>query len=589
MKKIVTQTKQQLKQKIEIFGFALPIVFILSIILLAIGVSTLQLGSAISRSLVDQHWNRLAKVTAQSGVSFAASCIGSGTTSWPSSLTPNKKCDGTTLSPDPGIYINSNITAAASPSRWRTTYTIAPPATGSDGVVRTLVVGKVEVLSSASIVVKTYTWEYTATLGANVDNTIAQIGVNLGEYFTCANNANLLVYCVGQNSSGQLSDGTVINRTVPVQFQLPGGKKAIKYHPDFDHACLLTADQLVYCSGGNAFGQLGDGSSTNRTTAVKFLLPVGKKAVDLGGYTDYMCALTADQFIYCSGHNTSGELGNGTSGTSYSTPILFQLPGGKVAASLATGREVVCAVTADQFIYCSGNNTLGSLGDGTITNRTLPVLFQLPAGKTAASVNVAADFITCAFTTDQLIYCTGNNSFGQLGDGTTLNRSIAVKFQLPAGKQVAEMSTGDGHVCALTTDQLVYCAGRNQVGQLGDGTTINPRTIPVQFILPAGKKAAVVNSVSDNTICVLTADQLVYCAGYNANGQLGDGTTIDRSTPVLFQLPAGKKAEAIAAATYHFCILTTDKLLYCAGQNNFSQLGDGTTIDRSIAVPFPLP
>lgn len=158
------RTRRQFERKNELHGFALPTVLILSIILLAIGVSTLEVGTALNRSLIDQHWNQLAKAAAQSGVTFTSSCLSKGVSSWSSSLVPNVTCSETAVIPARDIYINSDTSSTASPSRWRSTYVIAPPIMGSDSIKRIKITGIVEVLTSNNEIAKTYTWDYNAVL-----------------------------------------------------------------------------------------------------------------------------------------------------------------------------------------------------------------------------------------------------------------------------------------------------------------------------------------------------------------------------------------------------------------------------------------
>ncbi len=352
-------------------------------------------------------------------------------------------------------------------------------------------------------------------------------------------------------------------------------------------SCVLATNQLVYCSGLNTSGQLGDGTTTNRSLPVEFKLPVGKTATAMDSTGSAIsCALTSDQLIYCAGSNNNGQLGNGTT-ISSSTPVLFQLPAGKFAASLQTGLFHTCVITTDQLVYCAGKNLSGQLGDASTTDRSTPVLFQLPAGKFGAKV-VASYNHTCVLTTDQLVYCAGLNGNGQLGDTTLTNRSTPVLYQLPAGKTAATLSIFSNSSCVVTTDQLMYCAGRNTDGALGDGTIGINRPTPVLFQLPAGKFAVNVHVVT-SVICAVTTDQLAYCAGANYSGQLGDGTTTGRTTPVQFQVPGGKTVSTTSSSSNTTCIETTDQFAYCVGGNTYGQLGNGTTVDQVNAVQFMLP
>src|SRR5207247_1488086 len=144
---------------------------------------------------------------------------------------------------------------------------------------------------------------------------------------------------------------------------------------------------------------------------------------------------------------------------------------------------------------------------------------------------------TCGLTAAGVAYCWGYNGFGQLGDGTTTDRSTPVLVAAPAGVSFAAVSAGLRHTCGLTAAGAAYCWGWNASGQLGDGTTTS-RPSPVLVAAPAGVSFAAVRADYSYT-CGLTAAGAAYCWGDNTSGQLGDGTTTSRSGPVLVAAPAG--------------------------------------------------
>ena len=141
----------------------------------------------------------------------------------------------------------------------------------------------------------------------------------------------------------------------------------------------------------------------------------------------------------------------------------------------------------------------------------------------------------------------------------------------------ASIALGSGHSCALLTNSAVMCWGWNYYGQLGDGTTTD-RSIPVEVsdITTATSIALGVHS------CALLTDGTMKCWGLNRWGQLGDGTTTDRATPV--EVSGITTATSIALGSYHSCALLTNSSVMCWGRNRYGQLGDGTTTDRSTPV-----
>ena len=234
------------------------------------------------------------------------------------------------------------------------------------------------------------------------------------------------------------------------------------------------------------------------------------------------------------------------------------------------------ALGLDGTLSAWGNNALGNLGDGTTTNRSLPVKVKnLPPVK-ATSVG---DSMSLALGFDGTLSAWGNNYNGQLGDGTTTDRSLPVKVKnLPPVKTIAA-NTGD-HVLALGFDGTLSAWGENNFGELGDRTTID-RRLPVKINLPPVKTIATGLDFS----FALGFDGTLSAWGRNDAGQLGDGTTTNRSSPVKVKnLPPFKE---ICLGAFHTIALGFDGTLSAWGGNYDGQLGDGTTTNRSLPVKLP--
>ena len=185
---------------------------------------------------------------------------------------------------------------------------------------------------------------------------------------------------------------------------------------------------------------------------------------------------------------------------------------------------------------------------------------------------------TCALTSSGGVKCWGRNNYGQLGDGTTTNRLTPVDVS-GLEDDVQSIEAGVAHTCALTSSGGVKCWGRNDYGQLGDGTTTD-RLTPVEV----NGLAVAVQSIEAGAeyTCALTASGVTMCWGRNDYGQLGDGTTTDRLTPVEVS-DLAVAVQAIAAGPEHSCALTSGDIR-CWGGNGRGQLGDGTTTDRLTPV-----
>jgi alpha-tubulin suppressor-like RCC1 family protein len=299
--------------------------------------------------------------------------------------------------------------------------------------------------------------------------------------------------------------------------------KAVQVSTGDRHACAVTAEGGVKCWGGNGYGQLGDGTTTDRLTPVD-VQGLGTKVVALSSGSSKTCAVTSSGGVKCWGCNQAGQLGDGTT-TNRLTPVdVAGLTSGVV--SVTAGNDHACAVTTSGGVKCWGGNQEGDLGDGTAMERHTPVeVAGLTSGVRAVT---AFGYFTCALTTGGGVKCWGSNYGGQLGDGSTTDRSMPVDV-VGLSSGVVAVSAGGLHTCAVTAAGGVKCWGWNGDGQDGDGTTTD-RLAPVDV---AGLASGVqgVSSGGSHT-CALISGGGVKCWGSNESGRLGDGTTTQRLTPV---------------------------------------------------------
>jgi alpha-tubulin suppressor-like RCC1 family protein len=345
--------------------------------------------------------------------------------------------------------------------------------------------------------------------------------VSADGYHTCALTTGGGVKCWGYSGSGQLGDGTVTNRSTPIDvIGLAAGIATVG--TGRDHTCVVSTGGGVKCWGNNAHGQLGDGSTTNHHTPADVTdLTSGVAAVSANYY--HTCALTTGGGVKCWGDNAYGQLGIGPVPDSDTPVDVTGLASG--VAAVSAGAHHTCALTNGGGVKCWGENDYGQLGDDSTTDRFTPVdVTGLTAG--VAAVSAGGEY-TCALTTGGGVKCWGRNGFGQLGNGPAPDSDTPVDVTgLTSG--VAAVSAGFDHTCAQTTGGGVKCWGRNYYGQLGDGTTTD-RFTPVDVTGLASGVAAV--SASRDHTCVVTISGGVKCWGYNLHGQLGDTTQSNRSLP----------------------------------------------------------
>ena len=350
--------------------------------------------------------------------------------------------------------------------------------------------------------------------------------VAAGYRHTVALHSDGTVWAWGNNSRGQLGDGTATNRSAPVQVQ--GLNNVIAISAGIDYTIALSNDGTVWAWGR----QLGDGVTLNIRIPAQVQGLANVIAISAG--SSHVIALSDDGTVWTWGNNTHGQLGDGTT-TVRRIPAQVQGLNNVAAISVATNHTI--ALSNDGTMWTWGNNSDGQLGDGTTTNRYAPVQAQninnvvaiSAGGDTSSNSNH-----TIAVRNDGTVWTWGRNLFGQLGDGTRTNRSTPVKVQNL--ENIITISTGFAHTVAVRNDGTVWTWGRNDIhGQLGDGTTTN-RSAPVQ--VQNINNVVAISAGTNHTIAVGN-DGNVWAWGDNRDGKLGDGTTTDRHTPVQVLGPNG--------------------------------------------------
>jgi alpha-tubulin suppressor-like RCC1 family protein len=347
------------------------------------------------------------------------------------------------------------------------------------------------------------------------------------------------------------------------------------------HTCAINTGKSLYCWGFNGNGQVGDGTiGIERPSPTKVGSSGVWASVSAGGY--HTCAISTGKSLYCWGFNFHGQVGDGNAPTDRLTPRKIGSSG--VWAGVAAGGAHTCAISTGNSLYCWGDNAQGQVGDGNAPTDRLTPRKVGSSGVWAGSA--AGDSHTCAVTTGKSLYCWGLNGDGQVGDGTTDPRPSPTKVGSSGVWALAD--AGGGQTCAISTGKSLYCWGSNIYGAIGDGTTDDPRPFPKR-IGASGAWARVSaggESIFSHT-CATTTGNSLYCWGYNDSGQVGDGNApTNRLSPKRIG-SSGVWAGAGAGA-YHSCAISIGKSLYCWGNNNSGQIGDGTIgADRPSPTKIP--
>jgi alpha-tubulin suppressor-like RCC1 family protein len=411
----------------------------------------------------------------------------------------------------------------------------------------------------------------------NLPNPAVAIGVGAAQ--SCAVLVNGAARCWGRNNAGALGDGTNVDRASSVRV------KGLDMVVAIDPPCALLANSNAHCWGNNGNGQLGNGTTTNSLSPVRVGTSIKPflNAVAISASGAHTCALMADGSANCWGLNTAGQLGSGTA-PSIITPGLVVGGGGTIAArDVAAGRSHTCAVRANGTVACWGSNAAGQLGDGTTTNRLSPVPV---VGLTDPIVAIAAgEAYTCALAATGTARCWGDNSLGQLGDGTFTNRltPVTVPRIVNAIGIAAGGALGSAHTCAALADGTVRCWGSNGSGQLGFGNTT-----PSNLAVAANLTGAVDVAVGEFHTCALLAIGVPFCWGFNGSGQVGNSSLGIHVSPTIVSLD---NVVTLAGGSNHTCGLRADGTQWCWGGNLLGQLGNNSTVSQSspqlVVTPEP--
>ncbi|MGD0274251.1 MAG: hypothetical protein ABSB96_11045, partial [Gaiellaceae bacterium] len=420
--------------------------------------------------------------------------------------------------------------------------------------------------------------------------------VSVGGFHSCAVLSDHSVYCWGAGGNGELGNGSLVESHYPVP--VTGIATATKLSAGASHTCALLSNQSLRCWGSNFDSQLGLGKIGHSETPISVSnITTAATQVSAGG--EHGCAVLADHSVWCWGRNAYGQLGNNST-TDSSTPVQVVGASGvgflMDADQVSAGQGHTCAHLTNNTVWCWGHNNFGQLGNNSTTDSPTPVQVKGTGGVgllTGVSQVSAGGLHSCAVRTfDHTIQCWGYNLYGQLGNNSTSDSSTPV--EVLGLKTDGPASTGDFHTCAVkSSDQTVWCWGWNQYGQLGNGTTsTDPNPIPVQVQKPGPVFLTDATGVSAGGLhtCALSSPSgfgYVYCWGRNESGELGNGKHGTDSSYAVQASGIGKATE-VSAGYYHTCARLSNSSADCWGRNESGELGIGSLSDSDVPAPVSL-
>lgn len=350
-----------------------------------------------------------------------------------------------------------------------------------------------------------------------------------GSMHACDIASGGFVWCWGQNGKeGRIGSATLADNamsTTPILVPNTGytALRFTQLSSFGTHTCGVTADNRAYCWGNNGWGQIGaTASNTPSFTPVSVSSTIAFKQVSVG--SDHTCGVATDGRAYCWGHNDWREFAANAPGSS-TTPVAVVAE--MVFSSISAGSGFTCGVATTGSAYCWGQSGWGQIGDASKisygnTFSMTPVSVAAAGGFSA--IDGANDF-SCGLSASSKVLCWGSNG-GRLGNGGTTETSTPV--QIASALQFKSVSAGNGYGCGVASDATLWCWGNNDHGQLGVASPA-VATSPVRAagsMLVAEVAAAGVSMGFGNHTCAIAADRLTtYCFGRNEFGQLGNGTT----------------------------------------------------------------
>ena len=390
------------------------------------------------------------------------------------------------------------------------------------------------------------------------------VAVAAGQTGTCAVRATGEVACWGYGGQGQLGNGTFGSSNVPTAVQ--GIDDAVAIHLGTHHACAIRANRRIVCWGLGNSGQLGNGNSTNSSVPVE--VSGIDDAVAVAGGAFFTCAVRASGDVNCWGVGDQGRLGNGGS-TSSSVPVA--VVGLHDAIGVATGLSSACAVRSGGAVACWGDGSLGRLGNGTFTTSAIPV----PVTGLVDAVAVAAGtHHLCARRATGEAACWGLGLSGALGNGT--NVVSAVPLPVVGLTDATAIAAGLHQSCATRAAGGVVCWGERGGGELGDGLSLGTNH-PVDVFGLADARASL--STSRYQSCAARASGPLVCWGKEAWGIGAGGLTLPPTA-----MPVGGSVVSVAVGSSYGCAVRDDGTAACWGFGGDGQLGNGSLTNSADPV-----
>jgi alpha-tubulin suppressor-like RCC1 family protein len=364
-------------------------------------------------------------------------------------------------------------------------------------------------------------------------------------------------------------------------------------------AAPAATKRVLLAWGQNAFGQLGDGRTTDSDLPVTVKLPSGVRVAQVRGGGNFAMALTIGDGVLAWGSNGSGQLGVGRikGGVGHikgsHVPVSVHLPRqvDTHIAQVRAGSSFALALTSAGQVWAWGDGQGGELGDGQDSDAFAPVHVAMPAGVKISAISTGC-LHSLALTPKGEVLAWGNNKYGELGDDSTAESDVPVRVDLPRTFKAVAVAAGCYHSLALGADGEIFAWGSNQIGQLGDGQPNLVNILPVEIFIrvpgPAIGKVVQIYGGCEHTLA-LTSKGAVLAWGDDADGELGISPPKNESRPVRVTKLVGRGVTSIAVGCFTSYARTSSGRELAWGLADSGEIGDGTFVNAKLPVEVHLP
>ncbi|MGO1623021.1 RCC1 domain-containing protein, partial [Flaviflexus sp.] len=395
---------------------------------------------------------------------------------------------------------------------------------------------------------------------------------------------SLLLFFTGISPSSAVPapDHGPANTATEVTLNKPGLGNIKQISAGYDYTVALSQDGTAYSWGANSYGQLGDGTLTDSADPRLVDQPAGVKFTDVSAGLNHVLALGSDGKVYAWGDNTFGQLGNGTD-TASRVPTVVKQPKGVTFTYVSAGYDYSLALGDNGKAYAWGSNFFGKLGTGSWDDQGTPVLIDQPKGVTLTQVSAGYDH-SVALGDDGNAYAWGANQSSQLGDGTSEDSYSPVLVKQPAGVKLTQIGSGYEYSVALGDDGNAYTWGIIFYRGSDDSMSSVSSATPKMVDMPRGVSLSEI-SAGANHVLAHSDDGSSYGWGNNEFGQVGGGSTVPFvSTPELVDQTGDVSFLQISAGGFHSVAVGDDGNTYAWGDNEYGQLGlrEGTVRPQRI-------